>query len=68
MAIQSVTNNHSQLKFRGEIITPIYPMDDVYAVQTALESLPTIGGVVVTFKFKNNMWTNCMPLPRQLNF
>ncbi len=47
-----------QLKFRGEITTPIYPMDDVYAVQTALESLPTIGGVVVTFK---NSKTICGP-------
>ena len=33
-------------------------MDDVYAVQTALESLPTIGGVVVTFK---NSKTICGP-------
>jgi hypothetical protein len=39
-----------RLKFRGEVTTPIYPTDDVFAVQTALESLATIGGIIVTFK------------------
>ena len=39
-----------KLMFRGEATTPIYPTDDVFAVQAALETLPTIGSVVVSFK------------------